>query len=74
MEPIAPTYREVSHSERGPLLIRTHPSVRRSMILLIFTNVFVALIDFSLFFPACVVSRSENSLPSEPGFHFPLPL
>lgn len=71
MEPIASTYREVSHSKWGPLLIQTHPSVQRSMILLILTNVFVALIDF---FPACVVSHKENSLRSEPEFHFLLTL
>lgn len=67
MESIASTYQEVSHSKRGPLLIQSHPSVQRSMILLIFTNVFVAVIDF---FPACVVSHKENSLRSEPEFHF----
>lgn len=72
MEPIASTYREVSHSKRGPLLIQTHPSVQRSMILLIFTNVFVAVIDF--FFPACVVSHKKNPLRSEPEFHFLLTL
>lgn len=60
MEPIASTYREVSHSKRGPLLIQTHPSVQRSMILLIFTNVFVAVIDF-FFLPALYPAKRIHS-------------
>lgn len=70
MEPIALTYRRYLISSGAPLLIQSHPPVQCSMILLVFTNVFVAVIDFFFFF--LVVFHEENSLRVHPSFIFSL--
>lgn len=68
MEPIASTYRRYLISSGAPLLIQSHPSVQCSMILLVFTNVFVAVIDF--FFLLYSMKRIRSA--SNPSFIFSL--
>lgn len=68
MEPIASTYRGYLISSGAPLLIQSHPPVQCSVALLIFTNVFVTVIDF--FFSFRVAFHKENSLHTKPEFHF----
>lgn len=73
MEPIASTYQDVSHFKWGPLLIQSHPSVQCSMILLIFTNAFVAVIDFffSFFLSLVLYSTKRIHFQLNPSFIFP---
>lgn len=67
MEPIAATYRRYLISSGAPLLIQSHPSVQCSMILLVFTNVFVAVIDF-FFFSCCIPWREFALRPTRVSF------
>lgn len=69
MEAIASTDGRYLISSVAPLLIQSHPPVQCSMILLIFTNVFVAVIDFRFF---RVVFHKENSLLAETRVSFSL--
>lgn len=68
MEAIASTDGRYLISSVAPLLIQSHPPVQCSMILLIFTNVFVAVIDFRFFSVLYSTKRIRSS--PKPEFHF----
>lgn len=69
MEAIASTDGRYLISSVAPLLIQSHLPVQCSMILLIFTNVFVAVIDFRFF---RVAFHKENSFLAETRVSFSL--
>lgn len=57
IEPIVSTYQRYLISSGASLLIQSHPLVQCSMVFLIFTNAFVAVIDFFFFFACCIPQR-----------------